>query len=328
MTPASLKVAVLMGGPSAEHEISLKSGQGVVAALSRRHWVVEPVVIAREMSVDEAREWTGQALERIGADVAFIALHGAFGEDGTIQDLCEGLHVTYTGSDAASSRLGMDKVASRRKFEAVGLSVPPWQVIDHPAECPQPGRFSYPVVVKPTSQGSSLGVSIVRQPQDLAAAVNEAARYGSRVLIETFVPGREVTVGVFGEVPLPIVEIRPHHPFFDYTAKYTAGATEYVVPALIDPSVARVVQEAGLAAHHALGCRHLSRADFILRDDDVPVLLEVNTIPGFTPTSLLPKAAACIGLSYEELCEHLVIMAAQSASVRPVAHAVTLPECI
>ena len=307
----SLKVAVLMGGPSGEHDVSLRSGQGVVDALARRRWVAQPVVILKTLTLEEAREFAKRALQRSGADVAFIALHGAFGEDGTIQEVCEEMHLAYTGSTASTSRIGMDKVASKRLFEEAGLTVPRGQVLDLSKRPIRLGRYVYPLVVKPTGQGSSLGVSVVQREDQLHAALMVAARYGPHILIEEFIAGRELTVGVFGDEALPIVEVRPSHPFFDYTAKYTAGLTEYLVPAPLDPDVAAIVQAAGLKAHLALDCRHLSRTDLILRTDNMPVVLEVNTIPGFTPTSLLPKAAACVNLSYDELCEQLVLMAWQ-----------------
>ena len=304
-----MTVAVLMGGPSAEHDVSLKSGRGVVEALRRRQWAVEPVVIARTGSLADAGDATRRMLQRVAPEVVFIALHGPFGEDGTVQALCEELQLPYTGSSAAVSRLGMDKVASRRRFEEAGLIVPRWWTAEPSDAAVLRRSFPYPIVVKPTGQGSSVGVSIVRTPAELPAALRAAGEYGSPVLIEEFIDGREVTVGVFAEEPLPVIEIRPRQPFFDYTAKYTAGFTEYLVPAPLDPDTAKTVQEAALRAHRALGCRHLSRSDFILARDRVPVLLEINTIPGFTPTSLVPKAAACIGLSYDELCEQLVVMA-------------------
>ena len=326
----SPNVAVLMGGPSGEHEISLKSGHGVAEALMGRGWSVEPVVIPQATSLAAAGEFVKGALRQCRADVAFIALHGSFGEDGTIQRICEELRIAYTGSNPQASSLGMDKVASRRRFEEAGLAIPRWHLIEMNAARPTAAiakrlkRLSRPLVVKPTQQGSSLGVSIVRQDHELQPALEEAARYGRHILIEEFVSGREMTVGVLGEEPLPIVEIRPSQPFFDFAAKYTAGLTEYVVPAPLRPSVAATVQAAGAAAHRALGCRHLSRADIILTPQGVPVVLEVNTIPGFTPTSLLPKAAACAGLSYEELCEQLVTMAlrgtARRRSVRELVH--------
>lgn len=314
-----LTIAVLMGGPSAEHEISLKSGRGVVEALTRRRWAVEPVVIPKALTPAAACAFVAEAMKRAGAEVAFIALHGAFGEDGTIQQLCEDLQVAYTGSNAAASRLGMDKVASRKRFESAGLIVPRWQVADAVGRTVQePRRFSYPLVVKPIDQGSSLGVSIVRRAEGFPAAVEAAGRYGRQVLIEEFVAGRELTVGVLGDEPLPVVEIRPSHPFFDFTAKYTSGATDYLAPAPLAPGTAALVQAAGLAAHRALGCRHLSRTDLILTQAGEPVVLEVNTIPGFTPTSLLPKAAACAGISYEDLCEQLVMMACPHPDIKKV----------
>jgi D-alanine-D-alanine ligase len=311
----TLKVAVLMGGPSEEHDVSLKSGQGVVRALTKRRWAVEPVVIPKALTVHGASEFARRALQQVCADVAFIALHGIFGEDGTIQQLCEDVRLAYTGSDVPASRLGIDKSASRKRFEDAGLSVPRWEAVEFAAgRVPQrPRGVSYPLVVKPNGQGSSLGISIIRQEEELSAALAEASRYGSQVLLEEFVSGRELTVGILGDEPLPVIEIRPSHPFFDYTAKYTAGLTEYVVPAPLAPPVAKAVQAAALTAHRALGCRHLSRADLILTRGNVPVLLEVNTIPGFTPTSLLPKAAACVNLSYEELCEQVVLMAWQGS---------------
>jgi D-alanine-D-alanine ligase len=304
-----LTAAVLMGGPSSEHEVSLRSGGGVADALARRKWRVERVVVPKSGTPADAALFTRQALQRINPDVVFIALHGAFGEDGTVQALCEELQLAYTGSTAEVSRLGMDKVASRRCFESAGLTVPKGWAVDaaDPAVLVRP--FPYPIVVKPAAQGSSVGISIVRQADGLAAALADAGRFGSPVLVEQFVEGREVTGAIVGDEPLPVIEIRTTHPFFDYTAKYSAGFTEYLVPAPLESAVAKLVQDAALRAHRAVGCRHLSRTDFILTADDVPVVLEINTIPGFTPTSLVPKAAACVGMSYDELCEQLALMA-------------------
>lgn len=308
-----IRVAVLMGGPSEEHEVSLKSGQGAVEALRQRGYAAEPVAIPRQITIEEACTLVRRAMHRQGADVVFIALHGAFGEDGAIQQLCESLHVAYTGSDPSASRLGMDKIASRQRFADVGLDVPRWRLVN-PGEvdhAPIKG-LSYPLVIKPSAQGSSIGVSLVKHPHELAAAVREAARHGPQVIAEAFVPGRELTVGVLGEVVLPVVEVIPKRAFFDFTAKYTAGMTEYRVPAFLNPEIAHRVQETGRRAHEALGCRHFSRTDLILNEAQMPVVLEVNTIPGLTPTSLLPKAAACVGISYGALCEQLVMMARES----------------
>lgn len=314
----ALKIAVLMGGPSEEHAISLKSGEGVVAALRRRHWAAERVVIPKLLSVRQASDFVRRALKHGGANVAFIALHGTFGEDGTIQQVCDDLRVAYTGSDAKASRLGMDKIASRRRFEETGLPVPRWRAIDCAAG-ERPSRIDgmpFPLVVKPACQGSSLGVSVVRRPAELPEAIAAAARYDAQVVVEEWVDGRELTVGILGEQALPVIEIRAPNGFFDFTAKYTPGATEYLVPAPLPPEVAQLVQTIGLMAHRALGCRHLSRADIILSKERVPVLLEVNTIPGFTPTSLLPKAAACAGTSYDDVCEQLILMAHAPTAAR------------
>ncbi len=314
--PLNPSVAVLMGGPSSEHVISLKSGHGVVEALTRRGWLVQAIEIPYESTVEQASQCARRALTEREVDVAFIALHGPFGEDGTIQRLCESLGVVYTGSSAQASQAGLDKVASRRRFERIGLRVPQWQVVDAAdrERCEQLRKtLQLPVVVKPTNQGSSLGVSIVRERGGFASAIELAARYDTRVLIETFINGRELTVGILGDVALPIVEIKPIGPFFDYTAKYTPGMTEYLVPAPLEAALAARVQEAGRRAHQALGCRHFSRVDLMLDENHQPVVLEVNTIPGLTSTSLLPKAAACLGISYDELCERLVLMALASS---------------
>ena len=306
------RVLVLMGGPSAEHAISLKSGGGVAEALTRRGWLVSPLTVPQDVTTDEALRFVRVSVQRESPEVAFLALHGAFGEDGTIQQLCEEMGVAYTGSGPAASRVGMDKIASRRRFERAGLRTPAWRVVDAEAsEDPKSvlGTQRFPVVVKPTNQGSSLGVAIVQDASQLARAIREAARYDTRVLVEEFIQGREVTVGIVADEPLPVVEIQAHRPFFDYTAKYTPGQTTYHVPATFTGSVTRRAQQAALIAHRALGCRDFSRVDLIVDPRNRPVVLEVNTIPGFTPTSLLPKAAGCMGVSYDELCERLVKLA-------------------
>ncbi len=309
---SQLRVGVLMGGPSSEHAISLKSGHGVVEALTGRGWDVRELVIPKELSAEQALDATTQLLEQQEIHVAFITLHGPFGEDGTVQQLCEGLQIPYTGSGVEASRLGLDKVASRRRFEQAGLIVPRWRLLQSTAvdqidRCIEMLRF--PLVVKPTNQGSSIGISIARHHAELLEAVECASQYDARLLLEEFVPGREVTVGVLGDEALPIVEIKPHQGFFDFTAKYTPGQTDYLAPAPLDNELAKRVQQAGLTAHRVIGCRHFSRADLLLDRQQRPVVLEVNTIPGFTATSLLPKAAACVGIDYAALCERIIEMA-------------------
>ena len=306
-------LAVLMGGPSAEQAISLKSGQGVIEALTRRHWKPIPLIIPQDLSVDDALDWTRQALHALRVDVVFLALHGAFGEDGTVQQLCEELQVAYTGSGVCASRLGIDKIASRRHFMRAGLQVPRWCALVGACDVTALWEeWSTPLIIKPSNQGSSLGVSKVMRPDELDAAVQAARRYSPTVIVEEWIPGREVTVSVMGTSALPVVEIIPKHAWFDFEAKYTPGLTAYHVPADLPPAVTRAVQEAGYRAHEAIGCRHFSRTDMILPETQTPIVLEVNTIPGLTPTSLLPKAAASIGISYEALCEQLVLMALET----------------
>ncbi len=301
-----------MGGPSSEHAISLKSGHGIADALAQRGWNVRSVEIPHELTVEQAEAFVRAALSSEPVDVVFIALHGPFGEDGTVQEICEELGLPYTGSDSRASRRGMDKVASRRAFVRAGLRVPKSELIVVPtlrAVARALRILPPPVVVKPTNQGSSIGVSLAHTPQDAHRAVDEAAKFGGGVLIEEFVRGREVTAGVLGDQSLPIVEIQSSHAFFDFTAKYTPGETRYLVPAPLDEATVTRVQLAGLIAHRAVGCRHFSRTDVILNDAGEAVVLEVNTIPGFTATSLLPKAAGCVGISYPELCERITQMA-------------------
>lgn len=318
MTETHPTVAVLMGGPSAEHDISLKSGHGVADALAQRGWPVTPLELPNALSTAEAVTLTRQWLQREAIAVVFIALHGPFGEDGTIQQVCEDLGIAYTGSGVEASRLGLDKVESRRRFERAGLRVPAWDLAD-PADAraidAAAARLGFPIVVKPTNQGSSIGVSIANDRAALTQAIREAARYDTRILLEAFIRGREVTAGILDERPLPVIEIQSSHQFFDFTAKYTAGQTTYIVPAQLAEPLARHIQDAGLRAHRALGCRHLSRVDIMLTPEGDPVILEVNTIPGFTATSLLPKAAACVGIAYDALCERLVRLAIASRTV-------------
>ncbi|MBI2885515.1 MAG: D-alanine--D-alanine ligase [Candidatus Omnitrophica bacterium] len=316
-----VSVSVVMGGPSSEHEISLRSGQGIAAALAARGWPVRSLVISKEGRVEDAVRSAREALQAARPGVVFVALHGPFGEDGAVQQVCEELGLPYTGSDPRASRIGLDKVASRNCFEEAGLRVPASILIERPISADRlrraVERLAFPVVVKPTNQGSSIGVSLARTAAECEAAVADAARYDARVLIEEFIVGREMTVGVLGDRALPVIEIQPvaatgRSRMFDFAAKYTAGQTQYIVPAQIPSEMAARLQDAGLRAHQAVGCRHVSRADFILAADGTPVILEVNTIPGFTATSLLPKAAACVGLSYEDVCEELIGMALAS----------------
>ena len=293
------RVGVLMGGPSGEREISLRSGTAVAQALKDRgHEVVriDPIGDARE-KIQGGR-----------IDVAFIALHGSFGEDGQVQEILESQKIPYIGSGIEASRRAIDKVGARRQFERAGVVVPEGIVCTQGARIEMNG-LPPPWVVKPARQGSSLGLSVVQDRADLEEAAAEAFRYDPTILIETFVQGRELTVGILGDRPLIPVEIRPADGVFSFKAKYTPGATQYLIPPVLPSSTLARVQETALACHRALGCRHLSRTDLILLPEGKVVALEVNTIPGFTETSLLPKAARAGGLEFPDLCEKLLEMA-------------------
>ena len=301
------RIGVLMGGPSSEREISLKSGYAVYESLNSAGFEVVPVDVTTDKKSENIRLIKSRRI-----DCAFLALHGRFGEDGQMQEILDAMRIPYTGSGAYASRLAMDKVASRRIFEVYGLAVPRYKVLS---------RFSYnplwhrchasalPVVVKPSTNGSSIGLSIVDKKEDLTKATQEALAFDEIVVVEEYVQGRELTVGILDDKALPVIEIIPKKRFFDYEAKYQHGMTEYVVPAPLDEEVAFQIQRTALIAHKLLGCYGCSRVDVILDQNAVPVILEVNTIPGFTETSLLPKAAKKAGIGFSELCLKLITLA-------------------
>ncbi len=301
------KIGVLMGGPSSEREISLKSGRAVYEALKEKGQDVVDIDIK-----------TGGINENIALlkskriDCAFIALHGRFGEDGTIQEILERLRLPYTGSGVSASRLGMDKIASRQIFQAHGLCVPRHNAVKK--ESYSSGMKSFnglklPLVVKPATHGSSIGLSIVRGEPQFHKAVELAFSFDERVIIDEYIEGREVTVGILDKEPLPVIEIIPKKGFFDYEAKYMAGLTDYQVPAKLDEETAQKLKAVALSAHKLLGCFGCSRVDMILGRDNLPVILELNTIPGLTATSLLPKAAKTIGIDFAQLCLKLIGLA-------------------
>ncbi len=289
-------VGVLLGGPSAEREISLKSGRAVSRALRESGY--------RVVEIGEA-EGVAEGIAAHNPAVAFVALHGRFGEDGQVQRLLEEKDIPYTGSGVEASRRAMNKVESRRLFEAAGLPVPRARVCG-PGPPPRKSPFPYPVVVKPAREGSSIGLSLVGGPGEFQEAVDRAREHDSEILIEEYIPGRELTAGVLDDRPLPLVEIRPSSPFFDFEAKYVPGRSAFQVPARLPDRSSRRIQQLGLAAHRVLGCFSFSRADIILGPGGRPYLLEVNTIPGFTATSLLPQAAAAAGVDFAALCRRLL----------------------
>ena len=301
-------VGVLMGGYSSEREISLKSGAAVCRALRDEGFEVAPVDI-REIEEDVI----ARKLRDVRMDVAFVALHGRPGEDGRVQEILRRMDVPYTGSEPEAHRVAIDKAQTKDILRRRGLVTPRSLVVDLGAI---PDRREVyralgggPYVVKPSCEGSSIGVEIVHDIADLLPAVERARGYGPRVLCEEYIAGRELTVGILDRAALPVIEIRPRHGYFDFTAKYQKGETDYVIPAVLPEALAARLREIAWQTHAALGCRHFSRVDFILSEEGIPYILEINTIPGLTATSLLPMAARYQGFSFTGLCRRLVELA-------------------
>ena len=292
-----MNITVMLGGPSAEREVSLRSGASVAAALrTLGHDVVEL----------DPRE-SGWKLTP-GTQVVFLALHGTYGEDGTVQEELEKLAVPYTGCDVFASRIGFDKALTKQRCVAAGVPTARSFVLES-AKTPWPMGWNPPMVIKPVRQGSSVGLQFVERVEEWPAALTESLRHDSQVLVEEKIIGRECTVGILDDKPLPIVEVRPKSGVYDYRTKYSVGATEYFCPAPFDAATTERVQAAGLAAFKAIGGRDYSRVDVMVRANGDPVVLEVNTLPGMTETSLLPKAAAAAGIGYAELCQRMVELA-------------------
>ncbi|MDD4909895.1 MAG: D-alanine--D-alanine ligase [Candidatus Omnitrophica bacterium] len=297
-------VGILMGGVSSEREISLKSGAAVAACLREAGFNIKEIDIATDRPADIKR-----LLRESGIGLAFIALHGRLGEDGKIQKILGDLGIVYTGSSPRASDLALDKVSSRVLFEKGGLHTPRYSILNKKRSLDDLPDISFPVVVKPPREGSSIGLSIVDSPGGLKQALSRAFEYDSRAIVEEYIRGREVTVGILADNALPVIEIFPKRRFFDYSAKYKKGFTEYIVPAKLKKSESSACKDAALKAHRLLGCDSFSRVDIILSQGGRPYVLEVNTIPGFTASSLLPKAAASIGLTFSDLCIELLRLA-------------------
>jgi len=293
------RIGVLMGGSSSERKISLKSGREVYQALKKQGLDVIPLDIKSPNCLT--------TIKKAKISCAFIALHGRFGEDGAIQKILESLKVAYTGSGVAASYLCLDKIASRRIFTERNIPVPEYNILNRKSwqRRLKELSFSFPVVVKPSSEGSSVGISFVDKESKLRAAIEQAFRYGKAIIIEKYIKGREITVGILGQRTLPVVEIVPSRRFFDFQAKYEKGKSDYVVPAKITQRHYRNAQDLSLLAHRALGCAGFSRVDMILAKSG-PVVLEVNSIPGLTSMSLLPMAARAAGINFNQLCLKIV----------------------
>lgn len=331
------RVAVLMGGRTPEHEISLISGREVVKNLPTAKYQAIPLVISRDGATWEVvgkrgflraagftsqrpeKEWQFPKSKNLAgfadfkklAEVVFIAMHGPFGEDGTVQGMLELLGIPYCGSGVLASSVGMNKLLFRKimqqerilvpKFVAVREDDPFWKIYK------KLGRLPY--FVKPSDQGSSVGMSIVRKKKDLKRALKKAFKFGPVVLVDEYIEGLEVTCGILGEEALPLIEIIPGNEFFDYQAKYEEVGTQEIVPARISKKLTKRIQEIALRVYQTIGCRGFSRVDFILKNRREPVLLEINTIPGLTPMSLLPKAAKAAGYSYSQMLDKIVRLA-------------------
>jgi D-alanine-D-alanine ligase len=289
------KVGVLLGGLSAEREISLLSGAAVCQALRDRGYTVTAI------EIDASGDWIPQVR---AIDVVFIALHGKLGEDGAVQGVLELLGVPYTGSGVLASALAMNKPMAKRIWQTHGLPTPSWQTIDKNALWQL--TLPYPVVVKPSAEGSSVGVSIAHSSETLHSGIAEAFRYDPQVLIETYIPGKEVTVGILGERALGAMEVIAKGEFHSYEVKYTAGREEFILPAPLPPAVYERVLQVALEAHLVLGCSGYSRVDTRVTPQGEVFLLEVNSLPGFTSLSYLPRIAAHAGLDYGDLLEEIL----------------------
>jgi D-alanine-D-alanine ligase len=335
-----MNIAVLFGGISPERNVSIVGGKAVVEALrSKGHKVIpiDPALgndyqkaedeIADMMQLPSDEELQGfhtkNYIDTIALpifndiDIAFIVLHGKYGEDGLIQSLLELRSVPYTGSNVKASALSMDKATSKNLFAASGILTPPWLVIrENDADDPEIFKdirkeLGNEIVFKPNDQGSSVGISIVMNGNldEIEKAYQLAHKYSDTVLVEKYIPGREITVGLIGGEALPVIEIVPEEKFYDYEHKYTKGRTQYICPADLSEDIEEFVQSIAVVANNIIGARGFARADFRFTPENEPYLLELNTIPGFTPTSLVPMAAKEVGIEFPDLCENIINLA-------------------
>ena len=301
------KIAVLMGGLSAEREVSLKSGAAVHRALVEQGYDAVKIDVGRDVA---------QALAQETVEIAFICLHGRLGEDGAVQGLLEVMGIPYTGSGVLASALAMNKIFAKTVFQANALTVAPYRVVcrGESADALLAG-FPLPVVVKPSQEGSSVGVTIVKSADQFAPALAEAFRYDEEALVEQFVKGREIQVGILEDRALGAIEIVPKKEFYDFEAKYTEGMAEHILPAPLQESLYSRVLAEGEKAHRVLGCSGYSRVDFLVTEQQECFLLEVNTLPGMTALSLLPEIAGGAGIGFEELVERILLSAALKIKV-------------
>jgi len=328
-----MRIIVLMGGDSSEREVSLVSGDQIARALTENgHDVIKIDPSATKAEQTELNKtdthWIGidypdidllplhrgslylkniLITKRLKPDVVFIALHGGKGENGVVQGMLDAAGIPYTASGRIASMLAMQKDLSKMFFRNANLPTPRSHVLDRPqASRKRLKKVQFPQVVKPNDQGSTIGLSIVKKYEELDAAIEEAFKYSSKVIVEEYIAGREVTVSILKQRVLPVIEILPEHGLYDYECKYKEGMSSYVVPAELDTEVTQELQKLALKAHNTLGCKGYSRVDFRLNEKNEPFILEVNTLPGMTGTSLVPKAAKAVGLTFNDLVETIV----------------------
>jgi D-alanine-D-alanine ligase len=295
------RVAVMMGGLSREREISLKTGKAILKALVEKGYTATSIDVGDDLA---------EKLIKEKVECAFLALHGRFGEDGTIQGMLELMRIPYTGSGVLASALALHKIMSKKFFLFEKIPTPRFEVFqreelkrDHLKKISLP----LPVVVKPAGEGSTIGISIVRKDEELGPALKKAGEYDEEILVEEFMKGKEITVGILENIPLPVIEIVPKSGFYDYYSKYTRGETQYILPARIPREKYLSAQEVSLRAFQQLGCSGVARVDLMTDENENPYVIDVNTMPGMTETSLLPKAAHYAGIPFEDLVERILL---------------------
>ncbi len=291
----------MMGGLSREREISLKTGKAIQKALTEKGYMVIPIDVGNDIAeklVKEKIEW------------AFLALHGRFGEDGTIQGMLELMRIPYTGSGVLASALAMHKIMTKKFLLCEKIPTPRFGVFHRgeiTKDLPKKNSFFLPAVVKPAREGSTIGTSIVQKDEELGPALKKAGEYDEEILVEEFMKGKEITVGILEDIPLPIIEIVPKSGFYDYHSKYTKGETQYILPARIPREKYLYAQEISLKAFQTLGCSGVARVDLMTDENENPYVIDVNTMPGMTETSLLPKAASYAGIPFWDLVERILL---------------------
>ena len=299
------RIGVLMGGISAEREISLRTGQAIHKALRKKKYKAYSIDVTKSLA---------QTLIKKKIEVAFISLHGKWGEDGTVQGMLEIMQIPYTGSGVMASALALNKGMTKKILSYHRLPTPDFQIVkveeSTRADFRQKIKIPFPLVIKPISEGSTIGTTIIKQKRSLPDACEHAAQFDQHILIEQFIEGKEITTGILDGSALPLIEIVPKSGFYNFQSKYTPGNTEYIIPARVNQSVARKIQQLAVKAYHAIGCEGAVRVDFMVSHKrEKPYILEINTIPGMTETSLLPMAAQHAGISFEDLAEKMVLTA-------------------